>query len=89
MNKTHFVTTNMWRFTWKRQMHGTVLVHSVPTTLEYFRYQGKWLRSMSRRRAQEAARRIARQPSGYEHDDELRHEGHQDAWHLCAYEAIP
>lgn len=58
---THFKTANMWRFTWKRQGHRTVLIQSVLTGLYYFRcVQGQWRPSAHMRRLQETVRQQAR-----------------------------
>jgi hypothetical protein len=59
---THFKTTNMARFTWKRQALGGILIRSIPTTLEYYLSLdgGGWKRSTWRRRSRETARRVMR-----------------------------
>jgi hypothetical protein len=53
----YFQTNNYWRFTWKRQLHGTLLARSENIGLYYFRYQGEWRRSAHMRRTADAARK--------------------------------
>jgi hypothetical protein len=58
---THFTTNNYWRFTWERQLHGTVLARSVPTGLYYYHFGPSWRRSAVRRQLRASARAMARQ----------------------------
>jgi hypothetical protein len=60
---THFKTTNMGRFTWKRQRHGTILIRSLKTGIEYYKSpfdRDEWQRATWRLQMRATARKVVR-----------------------------
>lgn len=47
MSTRYFIATDMWRFMWKRQEHGTVRADDILTGERWFRFTNEigWLKS--------------------------------------------
>jgi hypothetical protein len=60
--RRYFETNNYWRFSWKRQDHGTVQLRSLTTGLHYYCsiIMDSYVRSNTMRRLLELARKQAR-----------------------------